>query len=114
MFHFSCTCSNRLFSSAIRLANFLFTIGESDASPEPPNHCQHRKRLITEAAARERHNLETLDKDTGTTDRVNHWTLLKGTGKLAFALQLKCDKDANFMSVTESHAQTRTTNNTML
>ena len=55
-----------------------------------------------------------LDKDNDTTDHVNHWKNLKGIDKLAFTLQLKVDRDASFMSVTESHAQTNTTSNTML
>ena len=58
--------------------------------------------------------LKKLDKDNGTTDHANHWNNLKGTDNMAFALQLKVDRDASFMSVTESHAQTNTTKNTML
>ena len=54
--------------------------------------------------------LRKLDKDSGTTDHVDHWKKLKGTDKVAFALQLKVDRDASFMSVTESHAQTNTMN----
>ena len=58
--------------------------------------------------------LKELDSDNGTTDHVNHWKNLKGTEKVAFALQLKVDRDASFMSVTESHAQTNTIMHTML
>ena len=57
--------------------------------------------------------LQKLDKDSGT-DHVNHWQNLKSTDKVSFALQLKLDKDDNFMSVTESHAQTNTMKNAML
>ena len=38
----------------------------------------------------------------------------RGTDKVAFALQLKADRDASFMTATESHVQNNTTNNTML
>ena len=58
--------------------------------------------------------LKKLDKDKGTTDLVNVWKNLKGIDKVAFALQLKVNRDASFMSVTESRAQTNTTKNTML
>ena len=58
--------------------------------------------------------LKKLDKDNGTTDHVYHWQNLKGTDKVAFALQLNMDRDATYMSVTESHAQTNTTKHTML
>ena len=58
--------------------------------------------------------LQKLDKDNGTTDHVNHWKHLKGADNMAFALQLKVVRDASFMSVTECHAQTNTTNNIML
>ena len=52
--------------------------------------------------------LKKLDKANGTTDHMNHWQSLKGTDKVAFALQLKVDKDANFMTAAESHGQTQT------
>ena len=58
--------------------------------------------------------LNKLDKDNGATDIVNHWKLLKGIGKMAFALQFKVDRDASFMSVTGSKSQTNTMTNTML
>ena len=58
--------------------------------------------------------LKKLDKDNGTTDHVNHWKLLKGTDRLEFAVQLKVGRDASFMSVTESHAQINSNNNTNL
>ena len=58
--------------------------------------------------------LKKQDKYTITTNHVNHWKNLQGTDKAAFAWQLKLDKDANFMSVTECHAQANTTNNTIL
>ncbi len=50
----------------------------------------------------------------GTIDHVNHWKNLMGTDNVALALQLKVDRDASFMSVTERHAQTNTMKNTML
>ena len=58
-------------------------------------------------------SLKKLDKENEA-DHVNHWKNLKSTDKVAFALQLKLDKDANCMSVAESHSQTNTTKNTML
>ena len=58
--------------------------------------------------------LTKLDKDNGTTDHVNRWEVLKGTDKLAFALQLKLDRDANFLSIAESHAQMHSKKGTML
>ena len=54
--------------------------------------------------------LKKLDKDNGTTDHVNQWKNLKGIDNVAFALQLNVDRDASFLSVTECHAQTNTTN----
>ena len=55
--------------------------------------------------------LKKLDKDSGTTGHVNHWKNMSGIDNVAVALQLNVDRDANFMSVTESHAQTNTKNN---
>ena len=58
--------------------------------------------------------LKKLDKDNGTTDHVNHWKNLKSIDKVALALQLKVDRDASFMIVTECPGQRNTTKHTML
>ncbi len=56
--------------------------------------------------------LKKLGKANGT-DHVDNWMNLESTDKVAFALQLKVDMDANFVSVAERHAQTNITKNTM-
>ena len=58
--------------------------------------------------------LKNFDKDNGTTVHVDHWKNLQGTDKVAFALQLKVDREASFMSVTESHAQLNSMKSTMM